>query len=321
MNNPADILQVDKLHKYYSLSNSLKTDSLAIKAVNDVSFAIRRGTTMGLVGESGSGKTTLGRTILRLTEKTSGRIVFNGIDIHTLSKKQFTALRPQMQLIFQNPYTSLSPRMTIGEIIGEAVREHGIVNKNQYNEYICHIMEICGILPQYRNRYPHQFSGGQKQRIGIARALALQPSFIICDEAVSSLDVSMQAQIINLLIEKQQQYNLSYLFISHDLSVVKHIADTIGVMYQGQLVEYGSKEDVFNNPLHPYTQTLLAAIPIADPNKRNIAKLSTKYIEDNPTKYGCKYQHSCKNCKEICYNTVPQQIEVTNGHFILCHFK
>ena len=320
MTDLADILKVENLHKNYSLSNGLRTSSSCIKAVDGVSFSIGRGATMGLVGESGCGKTTLGRTILRLTEKNSGRIFFDGIDIHTLSKKQFNAMRPKMQLIFQNPYSSLSPRMTVNEIIGEAVKEHQIIEKNEYDDYICHIMETCGLSPQYRNRYPHQFSGGQRQRIGIARALALRPSFVICDEAVSALDVSMQAQIINLLIDNQQQYALTYLFISHDLAVVEHIADTIGVMYMGQLVELGTKEDIFSNPLHPYTKALMAAIPVADPSKRNHTPLLTANQVNNHSNCGCKYQDCCNNCREICRNTIPRQVEATDGHFLLCHF-
>ena len=223
---------------------------------------------MGLVGESGCGKSTAGRTILRLLERTSGEILFNGTDIGTLSKKQLRAIRPKIQIIFQDPYSSLSPRLPVGEIIGEAVREHGIVAKEDYDDYLDTIMSECGLQPFHKDRYPHEFSGGQRQRICIARALALNPSFVVCDEPVSALDVSIQAQIINLLKDLQREHNLTYLFISHDLSVVEHISDTIGVMYLGNLVEMGDKEDIFANPLHPYTQALFSAIPMPDPDAK-----------------------------------------------------
>ena len=224
------------------------------QAVDGVTFNLKRGTTMGLVGESGCGKTTTGRTILRLSgDKTGGQVLFNGQEIYDLSHKEMRAMRTKMQIIFQDPFSSLSPRLPVGEIIGEAVREHDLVPKDQFEDYIDQVMDNCGLQPFHKDRYPHEFSGGQRQRICIARALALNPEFVVCDEPVSALDVSIQAQIINLLKELQEKYKLTYLFISHDLSVVEHISDTVGVMYLGNLVEYGSTADIFRNPLHPYT--------------------------------------------------------------------
>ena len=239
-----NLLVVENLKKYYPINASVlgKAKSF-VKAVDDVSFTIKRGTTMGLVGESGCGKTTVGRTILRLHDVTGGTVMFKGRDLAKLSQKELRSLRPHMQMIFQDPYSSLSPRMPVGEIIGEAVRTHNIVPKSQYQSYIRKVMKDCGLQPQYFYRYPHEFSGGQRQRICIARAVALNPEFIICDEPVSALDVSIQAQIINLMKDLQTQFGYTYLFISHDLSVVEHISDTIGVMYLGNLVETGDKED------------------------------------------------------------------------------
>ena len=227
-----NVLEVNKLKKYFPIKDGVLQNTVGyVKAVDGISFNIPRGTTMGLVGESGCGKTTTGRTILRLTDKTAGQVLFNGTEVYDLDREQLRALRPKMQIIFQDPYSSLSPRLPVGEIIGEAVREHGIVSKKEYDAYIDRIMENCGLQPYHKDRYPHEFSGGQRQRICIARALALNPEFVVCDEPVSALDVSIQAQIINLLMDLQKEYHLTYLFISHDLSVVEHISDTIGVMY------------------------------------------------------------------------------------------
>jgi peptide/nickel transport system ATP-binding protein len=260
------VLEVNNLKKYFPIKKGLLgSTSSYVRAVDGISFKIERGTTMGLVGESGCGKTTVGRTILRLTDKTSGQVLFDGKEIFDLSPKELRKLRPKMQIIFQDPYSSLSPRLPIGEIIGEAVREHGIVPENEYDDYIDQIMENCGLQTFHKDRYPHEFSGGQRQRICIARALALNPEFVVCDEPLSALDVSIQAQIINLLMDLQEKYNLTYLFISHDLSVVEHISDTIGVMYLGNLVEYGKKEDIFNNPLHPYTRRCSQPYPYPIP--------------------------------------------------------
>jgi len=315
------ILEVSDLKKYFPIKDGLLQRVVGhVKAVDGVTFKIRRGTTMGLVGESGCGKTTIGRTILRLIEKTSGDVRFNGIDINKLHRKQLRALRPRIQIIFQDPYSSLSPRMPVSEIIGEAVREHGIVPKAELNDHIDKIMNDCGLRPYHKDRYPHEFSGGQRQRICVARALALKPEFVVCDEPVSALDVSIQAQIINMLKDLQTEYNLTYLFISHDLSVVKHISDTVGVMYLGNLVEFASKDDLFDNPLHPYTKALLSAIPIPDPD----AKMNRIVLEGsipspaNPPR-GCKFHTRCSSCMEICRSEPPTEIEVTPGHMVVCH--
>ena len=275
---------------------------------------------MGLVGESGCGKSTTGRTILRLIEKTSGDIIFNGQDISTLDKKQLRELRTKMQIIFQDPYSSLSPRLPIGEIIGEAVREHGLVPASEYDQYISNIMKECGLQEYHKDRYPHEFSGGQRQRICIARALALKPEFVVCDEPVSALDVSIQAQIINLLKQLQEDRGLTYLFISHDLSVVEHISDTIGVMYLGNLVETGNTEDIFANPLHPYTKALFSAIPMPDPDIKKDRILLQGDIPSpaNPPK-GCKFHTRCSQCMAKCKEVAPVPKGMGNGHVVCCH--
>ena len=268
-NQSGNILEVSHLKKYFPIKGGFFGGATgSVKAVDDVSFNIKRGTTMGLVGESGCGKSTTGRTILRLIEKTDGEILFNGEDISKYDKKQLRDLRTKMQIIFQDPYSSLSPRLPIGEIIGEAVREHGLVPKEQFDDYITKVMKDCGLQEYHKDRYPHEFSGGQRQRICIARALALNPEFIVCDEPVSALDVSIQAQIINLLRDLQKERGLTYLFISHDLSVVEHISDTVGVMYLGGMVESGETADIFGNPLHPYTKALFFPRPMPDPDVR-----------------------------------------------------
>ena len=262
-----NVIEVSHLLKYFPIKEGLfSTLAGYVRAVDDVSFNIKRGTTMGLVGESGCGKTTVGKTILRLNDKTAGQILFNGIDIHALPHEELRKLRPKIQMIFQDPYSSLSPRFPVNEIIGEAVREHNIVSHAEFDDYIDEVMLECGLQPYHKDRYPHEFSGGQRQRICIARSIALKPDFIVCDEPVSALDVSIQAQIINLLMDLQRDLGLTYLFISHDLSVVEHISDTIGVMYLGNLVEHGGKKKIFSNPLHPYTEALFSSIPVPDPD-------------------------------------------------------
>ena len=299
-----NVLEVNKLKKYFPIKDGVLQNTVGyVKAVDGISFNIPRGTTMGLVGESGCGKTTTGRTILRLTDKTAGQVLFNGTEIYDLDREQLRALRPKMQIIFQDPYSSLSPRLPVGEIIGEAVREHGIVSKKEYDAYIDRIMENCGLQPYHKDRYPHEFSGGQRQRICIARALALNPEFVVCDEPVSALDVSIQAQIINLLMDLQKEYHLTYLFISHDLSVVEHISDTIGVMYLGDMVEFGKKDDIFARPLHPYTQALFSAIPIPDPTVRmnRIVLEGSIPSPANPPK-GCKFHTRCAQCHGYLQN-------------------
>jgi peptide/nickel transport system ATP-binding protein len=316
-----NILEVSHLKKYFPIKGGFFGGVTgSVKAVDDVSFNIKKGTTMGLVGESGCGKSTTGRTILRLIEKTEGTVLFNGEDISRYDKKQLRALRTKMQIIFQDPYSSLSPRLPIGEIIGEAVREHGLVPKDEFDDYITKIMKDCGLQEYHKDRYPHEFSGGQRQRICIARALALNPEFIVCDEPVSALDVSIQAQIINLLRELQQERNLTYLFISHDLSVVEHISDTVGVMYLGGMVESGETEDIFDNPLHPYTKALFSAIPMPDPDikKERVILQGDIPSPANPPS-GCKFHTRCSECMEICKKEAPAAKDMGNGHVVRCH--
>ena len=315
------ILQVSHLKKYFPIKGGMFGKQIgAVKAVDDVSFNIKRGTTMGLGGESGCGKSTTGRTLLRLIPKTDGTVLFNGKDIYSMDHKELRDLRTKMQIIFQDPYSSLSPRLPVGEIIGEAVREHKLVPKEEYDEYLNKIMDDCGLQTYHKDRYPHEFSGGQRQRICIARALALNPEFVVCDEPVSALDVSVQAQIINLLKELQEKRNLTYLFISHDLSVVEHISDTIGVMYLGGLVETGSTEDIFAKPLHPYTEALFSAIPMPDPDlQRNRIILEGNIPSPANPPSGCKFHTRCRKCMEICKTKIPEAKDMGNGHMVRCH--
>ena len=319
--NPENLLVVKNLKKYFPIKSSFFKMTVGnVKAVDGVSFTIKRGTTMGLVGESGCGKSTIGRTILRLQGKTEGEVYFNGKDLFALSKEELRKERPNIQIIFQDPYSSLSPRLPVGEIIGEAVREHGIVPPEEFDDYITRVMEACG-LPEYaKGRYPHEFSGGQRQRICIARALALNPDFILCDEPVSALDVSIQAQIINLLRNLQKEFGLTYLFISHDLSVVEHISDTVGVMYLGNMVEFAETEALFKKPLHPYTEALFSAIPVPDPDfKMNRIILEGSIPSPaNPPK-GCKFHTRCSRCMECCKTEEPKAKDMGNGHVVKCH--
>lgn len=316
-----DILIVKNLKKYFPIKKDFFGRPVDfVRAVDDVSFTVKKGKTLGIVGESGCGKTTMGRTILRLHEITGGEVIYDGKNIGNLSRRQMRAMRPKMQIIFQDPYSSLSPRISIGEIIGEAVREHHIVPESEYKEYILQTMVNCGLQPHYYERYPHEFSGGQRQRICIARALALKPELVICDEPVSALDVSIQAQIINLLKDLQDKFNLTYIFISHDLSVVEHISDQVGVMYLGSMVEFADTEKIFNHPYHPYTEALFSAIPIPDPK----VKMNRIILEGdipspaNPPK-GCKFHTRCRKCMEICKTQAPRTIEVEEGHKVVCH--
>ncbi len=315
------LLEVTNLKKYFPIKGGLLSHTVGqVKAVDGVTFRIKRGTTMGLVGESGCGKSTVGRTILRLMEKTDGEVRFNGIDIFSLNRQELRKMRTKLQIIFQDPYSSLSPRLPISEIIGEAVREHNLVPAAEFDDYITKIMKECGLQEYHKDRYPHEFSGGQRQRICIARALALNPEFILCDEPVSALDVSIQAQIINLLRDLQKQFGLTYLFISHDLSVVEHISDTVGVMYLGNLVEFSDTEKIFDHPLHPYTVALFSAIPVPDPNykmKRIVLQGSIPSPANPPS--GCKFHTRCETCMEICKHISPDWAEVEPGHFCACH--
>ena len=302
------ILDVQDLKKYYPIRQGLLQKTVGhVRAVDGVSFQIKKGQTFGLVGESGCGKSTIGRTIIRLTEPTGGKVIYEGEDIFAYSKKQMRAIRPKLQMIFQDPYSSLDPKMPVGEIIGEAVREHGIVSKEEYNDYIIEIMKECGLRPYQIDRYAHEFSGGQRQRICIARSLALQPDLIIADEPVSALDVSIQAQIINLMKELQETRGLSYLFISHDLSVVEYISDIVGVMYLGTLVELADKKTLFSNPSHPYTEALLSAVPEPDPEKKSNRIILKGDLPSpaNPPK-GCKFHTRCPYAKDICKEQVPE---------------
>ena len=315
------LLEVKNLVKWFPIKSSFFKQTIGnVRAVDGISFKIKRGQTMGLVGESGCGKSTAGRTILRLLEKTSGEVWFDGKEIFSLSKEELRRMRPRMQIVFQDPYSSLSPRLPVGEIIGEAVREHGIVAPEEYDDYITRVMKACGLPEYYKDRYPHEFSGGQRQRICIARALALSPDFIVCDEPVSALDVSIQAQIINLLRQLQKDFGITYLFISHDLSVVEHISDTVGVMYLGTMVEYSETEKIFGKPLHPYTTALFSAIPIPDPDvklNRIILKGSLPSPANPPA--GCKFHTRCDKCMDICRCAVPEWSEVEPGHWCACH--
>ena len=316
------ILQVKDLKKYFPIKGGMLSRVIGqVKAVDGVTFNLSRGQTMGLVGESGCGKTTTGRVILRLyKEKTGGDILFEGKEVYDLNTKQLRDLRTQMQIIFQDPFSSLSPRLPVGEIIGEAVREHGLVSKEEYNDYVDKVMDDCGLMSYQKERYPHEFSGGQRQRICIARALALNPKFVVCDEPVSALDVSIQAQIINLLKELQEKRGLTYLFISHDLSVVEHISDMVGVMYLGNLVEYGKKEDIFDHPAHPYTKALFSAIPVPDPSsKMNRIVLEGSIPSPANPPSGCKFHTRCKNCMKRCREEAPVQREIAPGHYVVCH--
>ena len=316
------VVEVRDLCKYFPIKAGLFGRVVGqVHAVENVSFAIKRGTTMGLVGESGCGKTTVGKTLLNLTPKTSGEVVFNG-DIHLdqLKGKALRDFRPKMQLVFQDPYSSLSPRLPVGEIIGEAVREHHQVPEKDFDAYISRIMKACGLHDYQKDRYPHEFSGGQRQRICIARAIALNPDFIVCDEPVSALDVSIQAQIINLLEDLQKQFNLTYLFISHDLSVVQHISDTVGVMYLGNMVEFADKDEIFAHPLHPYTQALFSAIPVPDPTvKMNRIILEGSIPSPANPPSGCKFHTRCRACRAVCGQKVPRAMDMGGGHRVVCH--
>ena len=315
------LLKVEHLKKYFPLATDFfgKPKSF-VRAVDDVTFGVKAGSTVGIVGESGCGKTTMGRTILRLHSVTGGKVIFDGHDIGSMKNAELRKIRPQIQMIFQDPYSSLSPRLRVGDIIGEAVAEHGIVPKDELKDYVLSVMHKCGLQTHYYERYPHEFSGGQRQRICIARALALKPKLVICDEPVSALDVSIQAQIINLLKELQNTMGLTYVFISHDLSVVKYITDQIMVMYLGNTMEMGETDELFDNPLHPYTQALFSAIPVPDPDtktKRIILEGDIPSPANPPS--GCKFHTRCSKCMNVCRFKTPAYTEAKPGHFVACH--
>ena len=319
--DPEALLEVRHLRKCFPIKKSLTGKVLQeLVAVDDVSFKLYPGETIGIVGESGCGKTTLGRTILKLHQSSGGQIVFNGEDITEFSRSQMRRLRTDMQIIFQDPYSSLPPRSTVGGILTEPVKVHNIVPKEEVKDYILNLMEQCGLRDYYYERYPHEFSGGQRQRICIARALSVKPKLIVCDEPVSALDVSIQAQIINLLKDLQKSLNLTYLFISHDLSVVKFISDKIGVMYLGSMVEFGAKDDIFSSPLHPYTKALFSAIPNPNPSvKMNRVVLKGDIPSPANPPSGCRFHTRCPNATERCKTEVPVYREYRKGHFAACH--
>ena len=315
------ILEVRNLRKCFPIKKTMTGKvTQELIAVDNVSFKLMPGETLGIVGESGCGKTTLGRTILKLHESNGGQIFFDGQDITNLKSSQMREIRKKMQIIFQDPYSSLPPRSTVGGILSEPVEVHKIVPKSEIKDYVLDLMDKCGLRDYYYERYPHEFSGGQRQRICIARALSVNPKLVICDEPVSALDVSIQAQIINLLKKLQQEMNLTYLFISHDLSVVKFISDKIGVMYLGSMVEFGTKEDIFANPLHPYTQALFSAIPQPDPDlKMNRIILKGDIPSPaNPPK-GCRFHTRCPKAMDICSEITPEYRDFGNGHCAACH--
>lgn len=321
MERETSLLKVEGLKKYFEVKSGLFDKEVKyVKAVDGVSFDLKKGETLAIVGESGCGKSTAGRTILRLIEKTEGKVEFNGIDIYKLEKEQLRRLRPKMQMIFQDPYSSLNPRLNVEQIISEAVIEHNLVPKNEIKDNILNVVENCGLSKYHLNRKPGEFSGGQRQRIGIARALALNPEFIVCDEPVSALDVSIQSQIINLLMDLQEKYKLSYLFISHDLSVVNHIAHRVCVMYLGSIIEIATKEELYLHSQHPYTKALMSAVPIQDPTiKKNRIILKGDIPSPTNPPSGCKFHTRCPYCKEICKIEVPVLKEISKNHFVACH--
>lgn len=312
-----NLIEVVNLSKYFKVGKKA-----TLKAVDDVSFTIKKGETLGLVGESGCGKTTCGRTLVKLYEATSGAVNFNGKDISSFKGSELLNFRKNAQMIFQDPYACLDPRLTIGDIIIEGMEVHGNYTKAEKTEVINDMLFKVGLHSDYANRFPHELSGGQRQRIGIARALAVQPQFIVCDEPISALDVSIQAQVVNMLIKFQREMGLTYLFISHDLSMVKHISDRVGVMYLGALVEIGTNHDLYSNPVHPYTKALISAIPIADPKveaSRERIKLQGEVPSPINPAPGCKFKQRCPYAKAICAEQQPNLKEIEKGHFVACH--
>ncbi len=317
------LLDVQNLVKYYPVMGGLfKTKVADVKAVDDISFTIKRGETFGMVGESGCGKTTAGRAILRLHEPTSGKIFFDGTDIMTLSRGQMKRMRSKMQLIFQDPYSSLNPRLPVSDIIGEGLIAQGFSNRREREEIIRFYLKKVGLRPEYARRFPHEFSGGQRQRIGIARALALKPTFIVADEPVSALDVSIQSQVLNLLKELQQEFQLTFLFIAHNLSVVEYISDRVGVMYLGKLVEVAEAQMLYHMPLHPYSAALLSAAPVADPTAHiNRIILSGDVPSPLNPPSGCRFHTRCPIAQPICSEQEPPLVDKGSGHLAACHFS
>ena len=318
------LVRVEHLVKHFPITRGILIQRTigAVRAVDDISFEVRRGETFGLVGESGCGKSTTGRTILQLFPPTSGHVYFDGRDLVGLPANEMRRMRRKMQMIFQDPYASLNPRMTVGEIVGEPLVVHKTAKGAAITQRVDELLELVGLNPAFANRYPHEFSGGQRQRIGVARALALNPLFIVCDEPISALDVSIQAQVINLLEDLQNRFGLTYLFIAHDLSMVRHICDRVGVMYLGILVEQAERDELYTKPLHPYTQALLSAVPVADPaveeNRKRIILEGDVPSPANPPS-GCRFRTRCWMAEPICAEQVPEWRELLPGHWVACH--
>ncbi|MGB9867682.1 MAG: ABC transporter ATP-binding protein [Bacillota bacterium] len=317
------LLEVRNLKKYFSLgAGLLGSGRSVVKAVDGVSFWVRKGETLGLVGETGCGKTTVGRTVVRLYQPTAGSVSFDGKDISNLSEEQLRPFRRRMQMVFQDPYASLNPRMTVGEIIGEPLEVHTSLSRRERQERVFQLLELVRLNREHANRFPHEFSGGQRQRIGLARALAVEPEFIVCDEPISALDVSIQAQIVNMFEDLQEQLGLTYLFIAHDLSMVKHISRRVAVMYLGKIVELASSAELYDKPLHPYTQALLSAIPIPDPKveaerKRIVLEGDVPSPVNPPS--GCRFRTRCRYATQQCAEAEPQLVDVGAGHLVACH--
>ncbi len=315
------IVRLENVKKYFPILGGVFSQVVGdIKAVDNVSFVIHKGETLGLVGESGCGKSTLGRTILKLLEPTDGQVFYKHHKIFQTNKEELRNLRREMQIIFQDPYSSLNPRLNVGEIIGESLEFHGVAKGKEKQERVEYMLEVCGLAPHHHRRYPHEFSGGQRQRIGIARALTLNPDFVVADEPISSLDVSIQAQIVNLMEDLQEKFGLTYLFISHDLSMVRHISDNVAVMYLGKIVEICNKRELYQNPLHPYTQALLSAVPIMDPDTKSKRILLTGDVPSpaNPPP-GCNFNPRCRYAEERCRQEEPELREIDPGHLVSCH--
>jgi len=315
------LVQVEHLRKFFPIRKGVFSRVVGhVKAVDNVSFHVGKGETLGLVGESGCGKTTVGRTILRLIEPTAGRVSFDGHDLLELRGNDLRQMRRRMQIIFQDPYSSLNPRMTVLDIVGEALAIHGLARGAQREARVKELLERVGLAARYVNRYPHEFSGGQRQRIGVARALALEPDFIVCDEAVSALDVSIQAQVINLLVDLKREFGLAYLFIAHDLSVVRHISNRVAVMYLGEIVETAGSDDLFERPIHPYTRALLSAVPVPDPTRpRNRIVLEGDVPSPINPPSGCHFHPRCRYAEEICSRVNPGVTDAGQGHAFRCH--